>query len=338
MKLGLAYVGGLYDRTVALQNGSVSAEGIDLNFIMMHAGEFQRRQARNAEFDASEFSLSTYTILYAKGDRRLVGIPVFPSRRFRHSDVYINTKAGIRQPKDLAGKRVGAMEYQQTAGVWIRGTLEDDYGVGADRIEWYFGGYNEPTNYTERIPITLPPKMRTVTISNQQCLDQMLDRGEIDALIGATPPQSFRDRSPNVARLFPNFKEVELDYFKRSGIFPIMHMVVIKREIYEKAPWVAVSLYKAFVRAKIQGMRHMEFRYGGALFCSLPWLWSHLEEVRDQMGSDPFVYGLEKNRLVLETFLRYSHHQGMISKRLTVDELFAPETHGGVELRSPAQT
>src|SRR5688572_17232777 len=158
-QLNLTYVGGLYDRTVALQNGSVVPEGIELNFIMMHAGEFQRRQARYAEFDISEFSLSTYTILHANGDRRLIAIPVFVSRRFRHSDIYINTKAGIREPKDLAGKRVGAQEYQQTAGVWIRGTLEDDFGISAERIQWYFGGYNEPENYTERIPITLPSKV-----------------------------------------------------------------------------------------------------------------------------------------------------------------------------------
>ena len=335
MKLKLTYAGGLYDRTVALQNGSVSAEGIDLNFVMMHAGEFQRRQARNAEFDASEFSLSTYTILFSQGDSRLIGIPVFPSRRFRHSDIYINTKSGIRQPQDLAGKRVGAMEYQQTAGVWIRGILEDQYGVGAEQIEWYFGGYHEPKNYTERVPVALPSNVRTVTISNRQSLNEMLDHGEIDALMGATPPPSFRNRSPNVGRLFPNYKDVELAYFKQTGIFPIMHMVALKREIYEKNPWVAASLYKAFVRAKIQGMRHMEFHYGGGLFCSLPWLWSHLEETREQIGPDPFMYGVEENRSVLEAFLRYSFRQGMITKQLAVEDLFAPETYRGVELAGP---
>jgi 4,5-dihydroxyphthalate decarboxylase len=227
------------------------------------------------------------------------------------------------------------MEYQQTAGVWIRGILEDDYGVSADQIQWYFGGYNEPKNYTERVPITLPSTVQTVTISNQQCLDAMLNCGEIDALIGATPPQSFRLRSPNVGRLFPNYKDIELDYFKRTGIFPIMHMVVMKREMYDRAPWAAASLYKAFVRAKIQGKRHLDFQYGGGLFCSLPWLWSHIEEVKAQMGDDPFVYGLEENRLVLDTFLRYSERQGMIRDRVTVDDLFAPETYRGVELAGP---
>ncbi len=227
------------------------------------------------------------------------------------------------------------MEYQQTAGVWIRGILEDEYGVSPEQIEWYFGGYHEPKNYTERVPVTLPSNVRTVTISSRQSLDEMLDRGEIDALMGATPPPSFRNRSPNVGRLFPNFKEVELAYFKQTGIFPIMHMVALKREIYEKNPWIAASLYKAFVRAKIQGVRHMEFQYGGGLFCSLPWLWSHLEETREQMGSDPFMYGIEENRSVLEAFLRYSYRQGMITTQLAVDELFAPETYRGVELAGP---
>jgi 4,5-dihydroxyphthalate decarboxylase len=335
MKLNLTYAGGLYDRTIALQNGSAVAEGINLNFIMMHAGEFQRRQARNAEFDVSEFSLSTYTLLLSQGDRRLVGIPVFPSRRFRHSDIYINTNAGIRYPGDLLGKRVGAMEYQQTAGVWIRGILEEEYGVRPDQIEWYFGGYNEPKNYSERVPVTLPTNVRTVTISNKTCLNEMLENGEIDALIGATPPQSFRSGSPRVNRLFPDYKSTELEYFKRTRIFPIMHLVVLKRDIYERAPWAAASLYKAFVRSKAQGRRHMEFQYGGGLFCSLPWLWNHLEEVQQHMGSDPFIYGLEENRAVLDTFLRYSAQQGIIRKQLNVDDLFASETRRGIELAGP---
>ncbi|MEE9568701.1 MAG: ABC transporter substrate-binding protein [Candidatus Binatia bacterium] len=335
MKLNLTLACGLYDRTIALQNGSVSPEGIDLNYLMLGNSltvsfvELFRRQARYAEFDVSEFSLSTYTILHAKGDRRMVAIPVFLCRKFRHADIYINKNAGIHEPKDLAGKRVGAMEYQQTAAVWIRGILEGDYGVQPSQIEWHFGGYNEPETYSERIPVTLPPNVRAKTISNQQCLDQMLECGEIDALIGAIPPRSLQAGSPNVARLFPNYQEVELDYYRRSDIFPIMHTVVIKREIYEKAPWVAMSLYKAFARSKAAGLRRLQF--GGAPFCTLPWLGMHLEELRAQMGSDPFAYGVEENRHVLETFLRYSHDQGMISNPLTVDELFAPETHHGVE-------
>lgn len=330
MKLNLTLACGMYDRTVALQIGTVAPEGINLNYLEMGPGEIFRRQARHAEFDVSEMSLATYAILCSQGDRRLVGIPVFPSRRFRHSDIFINTEAGIREPKDLAGKRMGAMEYQQTAAVWIRGILQDDYGVSADQMEWYFGGYNEPMDYTSRIPVTLPPNVHTTTISNQQSLDQMLERGEIDALIGTAAPRSFKQGSPHVARLFPDYRAVEIDYYRRSGIFPIMHTVVIKREVYEQAPWVAASLYKAFEKAKAMAVRRV--RDVGTLFYSLPWLTAHLEELDALMGSDPFAYGLEENRSLLETFLRYPVEQGLASRPLTPDELFAPETHRGVEL------
>jgi len=330
MKLNLTLACGLYDRTMALQTGSVSPEGINLNYLIMNnPGELFKRQARYAEFDVSEFSLSTHAILHTRDDRRMVGIPVFPSRRFRHSDIYVNTSAGIREPKDLVGKKVGTMSFQLTAAVWIRGILEHDYGVRGDQIEWYFGGYNEPMNYTERIPIKLPPNVRTKNVSDRS-LDQMLESGEISALIGAFPPRCFQSESTKVARLFPNYQEVELDYYRRTGIFPIMHMIVIKREIYEKSPWVAVSLCKAFARAKAVGLRRLE--YTASLFCSLPWLGLHLQESRKQMGRDPFPYGIEENRQGLETLLEYSYEQGLISQRLKLEELFAPETLGGVDL------
>ncbi len=330
MKLNLTLACGLYDRTMALQTGSVSPEGIDLNYLIMNGpGELLRRQARYAEFDVSEFSLSTHAILLSRGDRRMVAIPVFPSRKFRHSDIYINRNSGIREPKDLVGKKVGALSYQQTAAVWIRGALEHDYGVPADQVEWHFGGYNEPMNYTERIPITLPPNVRTKKISDRS-LNEMLESGEISALIGSSPPRSFQTGSPKVARLFPNYQEVELDYYRRTGIFPIMHMIVIKRKIYEEAPWVAVSLCKAFARAKALGLRRLE--YTASLFCSLPWLGLHLQESRKQMGRDPFPYGIEENRQGLETLLEYSYEQGLISQKLKLEELFAPETLGGVDL------
>lgn len=330
MKLDLTLACGLYDRTMALQTGAVIPDGINLNYLIMNnPGELFKRQARYAEFDVSEFSLSTHAILHNKGDHRMVGIPIFPSRRFRHSDIYINTSAGIREPKDLAGKRVGTMSFQLTAAVWIRGVLEHDYGVRADQIEWYFGGYNEAMNYTERIPIKYPSNVRTKNVSDQS-LDQMLESGEISALIGAFPPRSFQNGSPKVARLFPNYHEVELAYYRRTGIFPIMHMVVIKREIYEESPWVAVSLTKAFMKAKAVGKSRLE--YTASLFCSLPWLMLHLEETRAQMGEDLFPYGIEENRQELETLLEYSYEQGLVDQRLKLEELFAPETLGGVDL------
>ena len=332
MTLDLTIACGEYDRTIALQSGAVVPKGINLNFLAMNLpSELFRRQARTAQFDVSEFSLSTHSLLRAQGDQRFVGLPVFLSRKFRHSEVFINAGAGIREAKDLAGKRVGVMEYQQTANVWIRGFLQHDYGVGADQMEWYFGGYNEPDpNYTERVPLSLPSRIRTVTIPPDKSLNQMLDRGEIDAIIAPNSPMAFRQGSPNTVRLFPDYQERDVAYYQRTGIFPIMHLVVMKREIYEAAPWAAVSLYNSFVEAKKLGIERL--RHEGSLFCTLPWIMSHLEEAERLLGADPFRYGFEECRDELETFVQYSCEQGLMSEPVPVEELFAAETHLSVEL------
>jgi 4,5-dihydroxyphthalate decarboxylase len=324
-KLQLTLACGLYDRTIPLLLGSVVPEGIDINFLPMSPGELFRRQGRHAEFDIAEFSMSTLSHLRDEGDQRLVAIPVFPSRRFRHVDMFINANSGINSPSDLAGKKIGAMEYQQTAAVWQRGMLQDEYGVSPDKMEWYFGGYNEPEVWVDRVPITLPSNVSNQVIREDQSLDEMLDKGEIQALIGATPPDSLRRGSPNVLRLFPNYPEVEAQYFQRTGIFPIMHTLVVKREIYERHPWVAMSLYKAFLEAKTVGRRGLPG--SGTLFCMLPWLAQHLDDVQELMGDDPFAYGIKANRKVLDTFYNYCLEQGMIKKAVTPEDIFAPETH-----------
>ena len=328
MKLSLTLACGEYDRTLALQNGSVSPEGIELNYLPMNPSELFRRQARHAEFDIAEFSLSTLCHLIDEGDRRMVAIPIFPSRKFRHSEIYVHVDAGIREPKDLVGKRMGAMEYQQTAAVWQRAMLQHDYGVSPDQIEWYFGAYDTPGTYSERVPLELPASVRTKTISDQQSLNQMLDNGEIDGLMGANPPICFKNGSPHVVRLFPNYYEAEIDYFRRTRLFPIMHTVVVKREIYDEHPWVVTSLYKAFVEAKALAAQRLP--QVGALFCMLPWLAKHVEDDLAIMGPDPFAYGLEENRHQLETFMGYMEEQGIIKKPMTPEHLFAPETHAGL--------
>ena len=330
--LNLSLACGEYDRTIALQSGAVVPRGIDLNFLAMNEpAELFRRQARTAQYDVSEFSLSTHTLLKAQGDQRFVGLPVFLSRKFRHSEIFVNTNAGIREPKDLIGKRVGVMEYQQTACVWIRGLLQHEYGVGVDQVDWCFGGYNEPdANYTERVPLSLPSSISTVTIPPDKSLSGMLDDGEIDAAIAPSSPASFRRGSPNVARLFPDYHERDVDYFRRTGIFPIMHIVVLRKEVYDDAPWAAANLYDAFVKAKTLGIDRL--RHEGALFCALPWIMAHLEEVQQVMGDDPFSYGMEENLATLQTFLGYMREQGLVGESLTVEELFAPETHRAVEL------
>ncbi len=328
MKLSLTLACGEYDRTLALQNGSVRPDGIDINYLPMLPSELFRRQARHAEFDIAEFSLSTLCHLNDEGDRRLVAIPVFPSRKFRHSEIWVNTQAGIRYPADLRGKRIGAMEYQQTAAVWQRAMLQYDYGVSPSEVEWCFGAYEVPGTYSERVPLELPSSIRTTIIPNEKCLDQMLEDGEIDALMGADPPRCVKKNSPNVVRLFPDYYEAEVEYFRRTQLFPIMHTVVIKRELYEEHPWVATNLYKAFVEAKALAADRLP--QAGALFCMLPWLLKHVEDDLAILGPDPFPYGLEENRYALETFMGYVHEQGIIKKPMTPDQLFASETHAGV--------
>ena len=325
MKLSLTVAVGPYDRVLALQNGSVVPEGIDVNFLPQpDVGDLFRRQARHAEFDVAEFSLSTYTILHGQGDRRMIAIPVFPSRVFRHGHILVNAHAGINEPKDLIGKRVGAQEYQQTAAIWQRGLLQHDYGVHPNQVQWHFGMLNTPGPYVERVPVAMPPDVPTTTIPPDRCLDEMLVSGDLDALMSGGAPASFVAGSPHVERLFRNHREVETDYFARTGIFPIMHTLVIKREIYERHPWVAVSLYRAFEQAKEAAKQR--FHWWGPLPFMLPWFEHHLEETEAVMGSDPFAYGFEENRHIIETFLGYELEQGMISKPVAPEELFAPET------------
>lgn len=327
MPLNLTLACELYDRTFALQSGSVKPDGIDLNYLKMNVGELFERQGRHAEFDISEMSLSTYSIMLSYGDRRLIAIPVFPSKVFRHSTIFVHAGAGIREPKDLIGKRVGCIDYQPTALVWQRGFLQHDYGVRPEQMEWYFGGWNQPmADYSPRIPVNLPANLKTKVIPSDQCIDWMLKRGEIDAVIGPIVPTSFRSGSSKVARLFPNYQEVEADYFRRTGMFPIMHTVVIRRDIYERNSWVAMSMYKAFVEAKAYSIAELR-RAPGSLFCALPWLEKHLKEMDELVGPDPFAYGLgELNRRTVGAFLQYCHEQGLIKRPLEVDELFAPET------------
>jgi 4,5-dihydroxyphthalate decarboxylase len=330
MKLPITLACGLYDRTFGLRDGTVPVEGVDLNFLPMMPLETFRRQARHAEFDASEFSLSTFMSLHSRGDRRFVGIPVCPSRRFRHEHIWINVHAGIDSPADLKGKRVGVQEYVQTAALWIRGMLQHDYGVGTSDLVWHLGGYNAPDpHFKTQIELELPAGVRSQVIAGDQCIDAMLDRGELDAAF-PTLPASFRRGSPNVTRLFPNFRAAEEDYFRRTGIFPIMHVVVVRRDIYEKYPWVMQALYKAFVQAKELAIRRLTS--SPPLHATLPWLTEQIEATRRVMGNDYWPYGLEQNRRVLETAAQYAWEQGLLAQPIErVDDLFAPETHAGVQ-------
>ncbi len=312
-----------YDRTRALAEGLVPVDGADLTYLSLPVEETFFRMLRYREFDAAEMSLSSYVMSLFSASPPFVAIPIFPSRSFRHSCIFINRNSSINEPKDLVGKKVGSPEYQLTAPVWIRGILSDEYGVPVAGAKYFTGGQEEPGRI-EKIKLSLPPEIHVEPISPGNTLSKMLDAGEIDALYTPRMPSTFLHGSGNVRRLFENYGELEKAYFHKTRIFPIMHTVVIRRDVYEKNRWVAQSLYKAFVLA--QRATYKDLYETAALKHMLPWLLQHVEETRSIMGEDFWPYGLEPNLRTLETFLRYSHEQGLSKRRLEPGELFAPET------------
>jgi 4,5-dihydroxyphthalate decarboxylase len=322
-KLRLSMACWNYDRTRALLEDRIPIDGIDLTYLNLPVEETFFRMLRHHEFDVAEMSLSSYTLSLFADEPQFIAIPIFPSRFFRHSCIFINRRSGIREPKDLIGKRVGTPEYQMTAGVWIRGILSDEYKVPVRSVQYFNGGEEEPRR-PEKLNLSLPPEIHLEPIPPTKTLSQMLDAGEIDALYSARMPSTFVKGSPNVGRLFDDYQTVERDYFSRTKIFPIMHAVVIRRNLYEKHPWIAQSLYKAFVRA--QRETYDELYQTAALKYMLPWLIRHVEETRALMGQDFWPYGLEPNIHTLTTFLRYSFEQGLSKRQLAPKELFAPES------------
>jgi 4,5-dihydroxyphthalate decarboxylase len=322
-KLTLALACWDYDRTRALLDGRVRPDGIDLNYLNLPVEETFFRMLRHGEFDVAEMSLSSYVVSLFKPEPLVIAIPVFPSRVFRHSSIYVNAGSGITTPYHLVGKKVGTPEYQMTAGVWIRGILADDYGVAVDSVTYYTGGEEEPGR-PEKLKLDLPPAIRVERIAPDQTLSSMLARGDIDALYTARMPSAFRSGNGTVRRLFEDFVPVEREYFRRTGIFPIMHTLVIRREVYERHRWVAQSLYKAFCAA--QREVYADLSETAALKAMLPWLIAHVEETRREMGDDFWPYGFDRNRHALATFLRYSYEQGLSKQLLEPERLFAPET------------
>ncbi|HEY3533088.1 MAG TPA: ABC transporter substrate-binding protein [Casimicrobiaceae bacterium] len=321
-KLKLSLACWNYDRTRALMDGSVRADGIDLVYLDLPVEETFFRMLRHREFDVAEMSLSSYTVSMFREPRPFVAIPVFPSRFFRHSSIYVNANAGIREPRDLIGKRVGVPEYQMTAPVWIRGILSEHYGVPVDGVTYCTGGEESPGR-SEKLKLDLPPNIRVEQIGPRQTLARMLAEGEIDALYTARMPSTFGDGTGAVRRLFPDYVAVERQYFRDTGIFPIMHTVAIRRDVYEQNRWIAQALQKAFVEA--QRRTYDDLYVTAALKAMLPWLTAHVEETRALMGNDYWSYGFAPNRDTLATFLRYHHEQGLSKRVLAPEDLFAPE-------------
>jgi 4,5-dihydroxyphthalate decarboxylase len=309
---------GRYDRVQPLIDGRVRPEGVELNFIPMKPGETFWRQLNNGEFDASEISLSSYTILRSEGDDRFIAIPVFPSRVFRHSAVYLKEGSPIQCAADLKGKRVGLGDYQMTAGVYVRGFLKDEYGVRPEDIQWVVG---QPIR-----PIKPPEGIRLEFIPKGEVMEEKLERGEIDALVSVMLP---RNLGRGVRRLFRDFRQVEADYYRKTRIFPIMHTLALKRSVYEKDPWLAISLYKAFLSA-----RDLSFKWlynTDALPVSLPWVIDDIEKTREVFGPQIWDYSIEGSRPTLEALVRYVDEQKLSRRRMKVEELFAPNISPGLD-------
>ena len=310
-----------YDRTRPLFDGRVQAEGIELRFEVARPHVTFSRMQDTRELDVSEMSLATYVSMVGKGGCPFVAIPVALSKIFRHSCIYVRPDAGIARPEDLKGKRVGAIRYGSTGTVFMRGMLQDEYGLRAEDVRWFLGRLNTATDpiNTDR---GLPPGVAAEPLRPDQTLEGMLQAGELDALMSLYIPEAFEAGAPWIARLFPNFKQAEQESYRRARIFPIMHTVVIRREVYDANPWVAASLYRALCEARdiaVDGLYDTD-----ALRLALPWLIDHVEEARRVLGADFWSYGLEANRPTWAAIGRYVAEQGLSPRVVSADELFLP--------------
>ncbi len=308
-----------YDRTRPLTDGRVQPEGINLDITVLRPREIFPRMLQDQEFHASEMSLASYVILKARDQCPFVAIPVMLSKMFRHDCIYVRPDAGINEPADLRGKRIGLPQYSSTAGVFIKGLMQHEYGVSPQQMTWFMGGQDTPAP-APLVPLDLPDDIHLEFIPEDKTLEGMLADGELDALFATYIPNLFLSGSPTISRLFPNFKEVEQDYYRRTGIFPIMHTVVIREDVHREHPWVAASLYEAFSQAK-------DLAVGGlydtdALALTLPFLIDHLEESRRIFGSDYWSYGVESNRPALEGLSQYVVDQGLAPRVVSTEELF----------------
>jgi len=321
--LRLSLACGPYDRTLALRDGTIRPQGIELTYVSGQPAELFWRMLQYKEFEISELSMSNYISLVAQGDCPFIAIPVFLSRVFRHGYIFINTESGIKTPKDLIGRRGGVPEYSQTAAVMARGLLEHEYDVQPNQIEWIQGR-------TDRMGLKLPGDVHVTQAAQGANLSDMLERGDIDFLVTGNNPDSFRRGAANVQRLFPNYRELERDYYRRTKIYPIMHTVVIRRDVYDRDPWVAMSLYNAFCAAKDLCCRLL--LETGSPKATFGWLQAMIEEEQAVFGKDWFPYGVAPNRPSLDALLQYTHEQGLAPRRIAIDELFAPSTLNAIPL------
>jgi len=322
-KLQLSVAMGDYDRTRALLDGSVQIDGVDPVYMTLSPEEMFFRAFRNVEFDISELSFSSYVVKASRDECPYVGVPVFLSRAFRHTSIYVRTDR-IKQPSDLKGSRIGVPEYQLTAIVWARALLQDDYGIAPRDITWVRGGINEPGR-PEKIGLQLPEGVRLENAPAGDTLTAMLDRGDLDAYISPRLPGKAAMANPDVGWLFPDPTAAARDYYQRTSVFPIMHVLGIRRDLAAQHPWLPAAVLKAFEQAKAVALARLGDT--SATKVTLPFVEEQLKAVREVMGEDYWSYGVAANHSTLETFLRHHHSQGLSARLMTVEELFHPATY-----------
>jgi 4,5-dihydroxyphthalate decarboxylase len=327
-KLELSVAVGDYDRTRALIDGGVAIDGVDPIFMTLVPEEIFFRAFRAAEFDICELSLSSYTVKTAQENSPYIAVPAFVSRAFRHTAIYVRTDR-VKKPQDLKGRKVGLPEYQLTANVWARALLDDEYGVKPADIHWIRGGIEEPGR-PEKLAIKLPPGVRLDNAPDGATISGMLEAGEIDGFIAPRPPTLVEKGHGHIGWLFPDPVAVAKDYYKRTRLFPIMHVIGIRRTLAEKHPWLAGAVFKAFAQAKSVGLERLSDT--SATKVTLPFVEEALKNARTLMGEDYWSYGVEPNRKVLDYFLGQHHAQGLSSRRVSVDELFHPGTYEAFKL------
>ncbi|HKO07631.1 MAG TPA: ABC transporter substrate-binding protein [Alphaproteobacteria bacterium] len=322
-KLNLSVAVGDYDRTRPLVDGAVGIDGVDPVYMTLAPEEIFFRAFRHAEFDICELSLSSFTIKTDQRDNPYVGVPVFPSRAFRHTSIYVRTDRGIRSPADLRDRRIGTPEYQLTACVWARALLEDEFGLGRADIRWVRGGLEQPGR-PEKIALALPADIRIEPAPEGASLSALLEAGEIDGIVAPRAPSCYDRGHAQVGWLFADPTAAATAYFRRTGIFPIMHLIGVRRALAERHPWLPAAVFKAFDQAKSLALARLDD--SAATKVTLPFVEEQLKAARELMGRDFWSYGVAANRNVLETFLRHHRAQGLSQRLVEVEELFHPAT------------
>lgn len=322
-KLQLSGAIGDYDRTRALLDGRVQIDGVDPVWMTLSPEEMFFRAMRTQDFDISELSFSSYVLMTARGDCPYVAVPVFLSRAFRHTSIYVR-KDRVKRPEDLKGRRVGLPEYQLTANVWARAILHDDHGVAPEDVRWVRGGIETPGR-PEKIELQLPAGISLENAPQGVTISEMLDRGEIDGFIAPRPPSAKVLANPNVGWLFDDPTAAAKEYYRRTGIFPIMHVVGVRKTLSDKHPWLPGAVLKAFSQAKALALEALSDT--SATKVTLPFVEEQLKAARETLGEDFWSYGVDANRATIDTFLRHHHAQGLSPRRLEVEEIFHPSTY-----------